>query len=452
MRGPVAFVLKGYPRLSETFIANEIRALERRGLDIRIVSLRHPTETARHPVHDEIIAPVLYLPEYLRDEPRRVLSGLRSARRLAGFTAALRAWLKDLVRDRTANRVRRFGQAAVLAAELPAGIGHLHAHFLHTPASVTRYAAIMAGLDWSVSAHAKDIWTTPAWEKIEKLAHCAWLVTCSQAAGSHLAALAPDPDRVSVVYHGLDPERFPPPPARAAQRRDGRRDGRREGTGGNDPVRLLAVARAVEKKGLDVLLKALARLPGEVNWRLTHIGGGAERGALRNLAVKLGIDARIDWRGACAQAEVLEAYRTADLFVLPSRVARSGDRDGLPNVLLEAQSQGLACLASREAAIPELIEDGKNGILVPPDDVAALAGALQALIADPLRREGLGRAGMERVRAMFGFADGVGRLAARFGLTDDDARAACARAACAPTARAPTACARTACTSLSTRR
>ena len=273
-----------------------------------------------------------------------------------------RAWLKDLVRDPSPNRARRFGQAAVLAAELPAGIGHLHAHFLHTPASVTRYAAIMTGLDWSVSAHAKDIWTTPVWEKTEKLAHCAWLVTCSRAAGSHLAALNPDSDRVSVVYHGLDPERFPPPPARVPQCRDGKRGG----VGRDGPVRLLAVARAVEKKGLDILLKALARLPGDVDWRLTHIGGGAERDALRRLAAKLAIDARIDWRGASAQAKVLEAYRAADLFVLPSRIARSGDRDGLPNVLLEAQSQGLACLASREAAIPELIEDGKNGILVPP--------------------------------------------------------------------------------------
>lgn len=421
MPGPVAFVLKGYPRLSETFIAGEIRALERRGLDIHIVSLRHPTEAARHPVHDEIAAPVLYLPEYLHQEPGRVLAGLRSARRLAGFAAARRAWLKDLVRDPSPNRARRFGQAAVLAAELPAGIGHLHAHFLHTPASVTRYAAIMTGLDWSVSAHAKDIWTTPVWEKTEKLAHCAWLVTCSRAAGSHLAALNPDSDRVSVVYHGLDPERFPPPPARVPQCRDGKRGG----VGRDGPVRLLAVARAVEKKGLDILLKALARLPGDVDWRLTHIGGGAERDALRRLAAKLAIDARIDWRGACAQAEVLEAYRAADLFVLPSRIARSGDRDGLPNVLLEAQSQGLACLASREAAIPELIEDGKNGILVPPDDVAALAGALQALIGNPLRREGLGRAGAERVRAAFGFSDGIDRLAARFGLTGDDARTAC---------------------------
>ncbi len=417
MAGPVAFVLKGYPRLSETFIANEIRALERRGLDIRIVSLRQPTETARHAVHAEIAAPILYLPEYLHDQPRRVLAGLRAAHRLPGFAAALRTWLKDLIRDPTPNRVRRFGQAAVLAAEMPAGIGHLHAHFLHTPASVARYAAIIAGLQWSVSAHAKDIWTTPSWEKSEKLAACAWLVTCSQAAGRHLSGLAPQPARVQVIYHGLDPERFPSP-ARAPQQRDG--------TDPAAPVRLLTVARAVEKKGLDVLLAALAMLPRAVGWRLTHIGGGTDRDALMALAGRLGIGARIAWRGAAAQDEVLAAYRRADLFVLPSRIARSGDRDGLPNVLLEAQSQGLACLASRVAAIPELIEDGRTGILVPPEDAAALADALLALIGNPLRREGLGRAGAERVRGEFGFAAGIDRLAAQFGLTEPGSRAACA--------------------------
>src|SRR5690242_16380960 len=114
----VAFVLKGYPRLSETFIAQEILALEQRGLDIEIVSLRHPTDRARHPVHGQINAPVLYLPEYLKDEPRRVLRAWRRARRLPGYPAARRAWLVDLLRDPTPNRIRRFGQALVLAAEL----------------------------------------------------------------------------------------------------------------------------------------------------------------------------------------------------------------------------------------------------------------------------------------------------------------------------------------------
>jgi len=405
MAGAVAFILKGYPRLSETFIAQEIRGLEAAGLDIRIVSMRNPTDKAVHPVHREIRAPVSYLPEYLYREPIRVLRGLAAARRLPGFGAALRQWLRDLVRDPTPNRVRRFGQAAVLARELPADVGRLHAHFLHTPASVARYGATMRGLPWSVSAHAKDIWTTPSWEKREKLADCLWLVTCSAAARDHLAALAPAPAKVTLVYHGLDLDRFPPQPRPQSQR---------DGSDAADPVILLTVARAVEKKGLDLVVAALARLPPALSWRWVHIGGGKLTAKLKRQAKAARIADRIEWRGAQPQEKVLAAYREADLFVLASRVARDGDRDGLPNVLMEAQSQGLACLAGGVSAVPELIEDGATGTLVAPDDVAALADAMARLIADPARRTALGAAGAARVRRQFSSAAGIERLAARF--------------------------------------
>src|SRR5207249_8637856 len=156
---------KGYPRRSDSFAAQEISALEQLGLDIAIVSLRHPTDRDTHPVHAQIRAPVLYLPEYLKDEPRRAVAAWRRVRRLPRYRAARRLWLADLMRDPSPNRIRRFGQAIVLAAELAPDIARLHAHFLHTPASVARYAAVMRGLAWSFSAHAKDIWTTPAWEK-----------------------------------------------------------------------------------------------------------------------------------------------------------------------------------------------------------------------------------------------------------------------------------------------
>src|SRR5437764_6108667 len=204
----VAFVLKGYPRLSEAFIAQEIAALERRGLDILIVSLRRPTDERRHPVHREIRAEVRYLPEYLLREPLRVLRAWFTVRKWPTYPTARAQWLRDLARDPTPNRLRRFGQALVLAAELPRDVKRLHAHFLHTPASVARYAAILRELPWSGSAHAKDIWTTPQWEKREKLAACDWLVTCTRTNREHLAALAPA-GRVELVYHGVDLARFP---------------------------------------------------------------------------------------------------------------------------------------------------------------------------------------------------------------------------------------------------
>ncbi|MBL8660976.1 MAG: glycosyltransferase [Rhodospirillales bacterium] len=408
----VAFVLKGYPRLSETFIAQEIRALERRGLDIRLFSLRRPTDHTVHPVHREIVAPVVYLPEYLYEEPLRVLRAWRTVRRLAGYAAALATWRRDLRRQPTANRARRFGQAAVLAAELPADVGHLHAHFLHTPASVTRYAATMLGLPWSVSAHAKDVWTIPDWEAREKLGDCRWLASCSRINAQHLAALAADAGRVRLIYHGIDLARFQP----AAPTPDGPRPPARNGDDPRDPVRLLSVGRAVEKKGYDILIEALRQLPGDLHWRLVHIGAGERLAALKQLAASVGLASRIDWLGALPQGDVLAALRRSDLFVLAARVARDGDRDGLPNVLLEAQSQGLACLSTRVSAIPELIEHDRTGLLVPPGEPQPLAAALARLIRDPALRARLGQAGLSRVSTTFAMAPGIEQLAALFGL------------------------------------
>lgn len=405
-QGRVAVLLKGYPRLSETFIAHEIEALERLGLAMLLVSLRHPTDKHRHPSHRAIAAPVTYLPEYLWREPVRVWRGWLVARRLAGYGAARRKFLADLRRDATPNRVRRFGQACVLAAELPVDVTRLHAHFLHTPASVARYAAIMRGLNWSCSAHARDIWITPEWEKREKLAELDWLVTCTRAGLEHLRGLASDPARVDLVYHGLDAGRFPPA-TRARPPRDG---------SGGDPVTILSVGRAVAKKGYDDLLTALSLLPGDLDWRFVHIGGGALSGDLRRRAEALGLARRVEWRGAQPQEKVAEAYRQADLFVLASKTDRQGDRDGLPNVLMEAQSQGLACVATTAGAIAELIEHGTTGILAAPGDPADLARAIAGLARDPARRRALGAAGAARVAREFAFARSIARIAAKFGL------------------------------------
>jgi glycosyltransferase involved in cell wall biosynthesis len=418
--GRVAFVLKGYPRLSETFIAQEVHALEQRGLDIMIVSLRQPTDRTVHPVHRLIRAARLYLPEYLYREPLRVWHGWRRARRQAGYRAARRAFLADLRRDPTPNRIRRFGQALVLAAELPGDIAHLHAHFLHTPASVARYAALMRGLPWSLSAHAKDIWTVPEWEMREKLAEARWAVTCTAAGREYLAGLAPIPERVALCYHGLDFERFSVPPPRLQDA---------DGSNPSHPVMLLSVGRAVAKKGYDDLLDALALLPAGAAWRLVHIGGGELRERLQHRAAALGLAERIEWRGALPQPDVLAAYRTADLFVLAAKIAPGGDRDGLPNVLVEAQSQRLACITTAHAGIPELIEDGATGVLVPPGDPAALSAALATLIRDPARRARLGAAGEARVREHFDMRAGIEALSERFGL---DPAAAAARSPAPP--------------------
>lgn len=403
----IAVVVKGYPRLSETFIAQELLALQQRGIDLAIWSLRHPTDSRRHALHDRITAPVHYLPEYLRDDPARVLRALGRLilRHPVGLVRTTAAWLRDLRRDRTANRGRRFGQALVLAAELPADVPFLYAHFLHTPASVGRYAAAIRGIGWGFSAHAKDIWTTPEWEKREKLADARFGATCTAVGAAHLRGLAVDPGRIDLVYHGLDLSRFPAPPDRSdAPPRDG-----------SDPtlaVEILSVGRLVEKKGYDRLLDALAMLPDGLHWRLVHIGSGECKQALRAQAERLGLSGRIDWRGAQDQATVIQALRQADLFVLTSVVAGDGDRDGLPNVLMEAASQRLAILSTAVSAIPEFITDGTHGLLTdgsPP----AIAAALERLAADPALRLRLGEAAHDRLRAEFGMTAGIDRLVRR---------------------------------------
>ena len=405
----VAVVLKGYPRLSETFIAQELLALERRGLPLEIWSLRRPTDRARHPMHTQIQAPVAYLPEYLRDAPLRVLAGLVAALRRPRFPALLTLFARDFRRDPTASRLRRLGQAMVLARELPADVAHLHVHFLHTPASVARYAALLTGRGWSFSAHAKDIWTTPDWDLREKLTDAVWGVTCTRDGLARLDHLAPG--RTLLAYHGLDLGRFPAPPAARAPR---------DGSDPAAPLRLLCVGRLVAKKGHDDLIDAVAALPASLHWRLDLIGNGETRRALEAQVEARGLSGRVSFRGSLAQPDVIAAMRAADLFVLPTKPAPGGDRDGLPNVLMEAASQALPILATGFAGTPEFLTDGVHGVLVPPGEPAALAAALERLAAQPARRRRLGEAARARLVQDFSEEAAIdliaGRLRASAGL------------------------------------
>ncbi|CAH1669191.1 MULTISPECIES: glycosyltransferase family 4 protein [unclassified Chelatococcus] len=406
--GVIAVVVKGYPRLSETFIAQEILALEARGLPLAIWSLRHPTEKAVHPMHKKIKARPNYLPEYLYQEPLRVAAGFLWGLRQRTIWRMLGTFWRDLKRDMTANRGRRLGQAFVLARELPAHTGHLHVHYLHTPASVVRYAALLRGLTFSFSAHAKDIWTTPDWDIREKITDSAWGVTCTRDGHIRLSGLSPSdasrPGRVELVYHGLDLSRFPTPPQRPP----------RDGSDPADPVRIVTVGRAVAKKGFDDLLAALAALPDGLHWQFVHIGGGELLGDLKQQAAREGIAGRVAFLGAKAQPDVITMMREADLFVLPAKEAKSGDRDGLPNVLMEAASQELAIVASDFAGIPEFLRDGREGVLVPPGRWDLLANAINLLARDPKRRALLGQAAASRLARDFSMEAGIELLAAKF--------------------------------------
>ena len=270
---------------------------------------------------------------------------------------------------------------------------------------IAAYASLITGIPWTCSAHAKDIWTSPSWELEGKLASTRWAVTCTCAGFEHLHRLGGRRSHVHLSYHGLDLTRFPhletPRPAR-------------DGSDADDPVRILSVGRAVKKKGIDILLRALASLPQDIHWRFTHIGGGDELASLKKLADELGVADRIVWTGAMDQKQVLENYREADLFALACRITSDGDRDGLPNVLVEAASQALTCISTNISGIPEFFVSGENGLLTEPENPAAFAEALRTAITDPQLRQRLGSAAENRVRTAFDHRTSIVELKALF--------------------------------------
>lgn len=406
----VAIVLKRYPHLSETFIAQEILALEKKGLALLIVSLKRPSGAVTHPINAEINSPVLSLPAAAEGELLFGLRALLQALPRGGFWRGLGYLLHDLMRSGKPVHVLRFYEALIFARAVPGDVKRLHVHFISGPGSFARYASALTGLPWSCSAHARDIWTTPEWDLRNKLGDLDWLTTCTMPGYNHLRSLAPGESKFDLIYHGLDLARFP-----AAERPKAVRDG----TDPSAPVRLISVGRAVEKKGYDLLLDALAALPDDLHWRFDHIGDGVLLPELGRQAERLGISDQITWHGAQPQTAVLDAYRSADLFVLPCRVAKNNDRDGLPNVLMEAQSQGVACLSTAISAIPDLIIDGETGVLVGPEDAAELCRALDALIRDPEKRDRFGRAGDRRVRETFSHEPGIDMILEKLAALDD---------------------------------
>lgn len=394
----LAVVVKGFPRLSETFVARELQALEARGLAFSLHALRHPGSDAKL-VENHVGAVPHYLPEYLHEAPLRVMAAVMRARRMKGFGAAWRAFRADLGLEFERGRVRRFGQACVLACEMPASVRHIYAHFAHSPASVARYAGLMRGIGFSISAHAKDIWTAPEWDLRQKMREAGFVTVCNQAGYGRLAALGGG--GLNLIKHGLAKDAVAA--AAPAQARDG--------SAASDPVRIVSVARAVEKKGLRVLVDALAQLPRAMAFRFDHFGGGPLAGELKEKARGLGLADRVTWHGPQPHAAVIAALDRSDLFVLPARMGSDGDRDGIPNALLEAQARGLAVVSTRVGGIEEAVTDGRTGRLVTPGDAGALAAALRVLIQSPSERLALGGAALTHARQAYDAQAGYDALA-----------------------------------------
>jgi glycosyltransferase involved in cell wall biosynthesis len=374
--GPsLAIVVKGYPRLSETFIARELEGLEGRGLRFSLHALRNPGEDAaltryRLQTHCQ------YLPEYLHDAPISVLRAVMSSVRLPGFHRAWTLFRRDLAKDPSRARFRRFGQACVLANSIKSHARHIYCHFSHSPASVTRYAAALLSIGYSISAHAKDAWTDPAWDLSAKLEDARMVVTCNTAARQRLESLVPS-RAVQLIHHGIDRSLVV---ARAC-------GSGRDGGDSDNPVRVLAVARAVEKKGLRHLLDALSLLPPGLHYRLDHFGGGPLLPSLKVTAQASGIADKITFHGATAHEQIIAAMDRSDILVFPADVAADGDRDGIPNVILEANARGLCVIACKAGGVGEVVEDGVTGALIERADAAALSAQIERAIRQPALRQ-----------------------------------------------------------------
>jgi glycosyltransferase involved in cell wall biosynthesis len=412
-RGTVAYVMNGFPRLSETFIAHEIHQLERAGLRLRLFSVKREGEDKVHPVVAAIRAPLAYLPEatslsgtslgrwLLENVPRfaRTHAAL-AVRHPLRWTGTLASALAMSWRYRPRGEglrlrkvfIKEFLQAGHIAqAALDAGdVGHLHGHFCHGVATITWFASRMSGIPFSFTAHAKDIYQpelNPGRLLERKLGAARFVATCTCANAGVLRARHARPHEVHAIYHGLDTDWFSP----GAKRDDGAA-----------PL-VLAVGRFVEKKGFDRLVEACARLKWQgVRFRCVIVGErGSASQAIREQVDALGVADVVELRGPMAQDELREVYRGAHVFALPCQVMEDGDRDGFPNVLAEAMAMGVPVVSTDISGIPEMIDDGVHGLLVPPRDADALAEALRRVLTDPVLHARLADQGRRRICERF---------------------------------------------------
>jgi glycosyltransferase involved in cell wall biosynthesis len=407
--GRVAYLLKRFPRLSETFILHEILELERQGLDLHLFSILNPNDEIVHADVSRVRAPVAYLPAGWRGTWAMLRAHLalvrRGPRRYVGAVAyALQPRRSTPFNQRLAG-VQYFWHAGWLARAFEQdGITHLHAHFAHVPASVAHVVHLLTGLPYSVTAHAKDIYTSPPDRLAIRLRAARFVVTCTGYNAQYLAGLmgTAAAQRLHRIYHGVDLHRFGPNSCTAPDPR----------TPGDTPT-ILAVGRLVEKKGYPYLIDACRLLIDRgYDVRLRIVGAGEMKDALRRHIAEVGLDERVELLGARSQDEVIELYRTATVFTLPCVVLDNGDRDGIPNVLVEAMRVGLPVISTAVSGIPELVVDEETGLLVPPRDAQALASALGRLLDDAELRARLAAGAAHRVAHEFDLAANAAMLKA----------------------------------------
>jgi glycosyltransferase involved in cell wall biosynthesis len=406
----VAYVVSHFPKVSETFIVDEVRALERAGAHVEIFALRRGqeplvqsdskrlAERAHYP--GRALACALDVARQAIRRPLRLLSTLAVVLgehlRSPGYLAhGLGAWLF----------------AVCFTAEIErSGARHVHAHWATHTATSAWVVSRLSGLSFSFTAHADDIFV-PRPMLRRKLADAAFVVTISEFARRFLAERAPagEAARIEVVHCGLDLRAFEPTPLPEGDR-----------------LEIACVARLEPKKGIADLVDAVALLRDRgVDARCRILGDGRERATLEARIERRGLGDRVELLGVCPREQVGRVVAASHVCALPAIVDAEGRADGIPVALIEAQALGRPCVATNVSGIPELIEDGRSGLLVAPGDPDAIAGALARIDADRALAARLGAAGRERVEADFDIDRSAARLTALM-------REASARSAHAP--------------------
>lgn len=391
----IGYVLKVYPRFSETFIVNEILAHEAAGTELEIFALRPPTEGRFHEQLARVRAPVTYLPHQ---------GGLRATDLWAQVRAAAARdtafWASFALAQH--EDVHAVAQALALADLVRRrGITHLHAHFASVATTVTRLASGLTGVPYSFTAHAKDLYHDAVCpnDLRRKLEAAASVVTVSDYNRTYLRErFGAAAQRVRRVYNGLELSRFG---YQAPSER---------------PQRIVAVGRLIEKKGFDVLIAACGLLRDQGRrFECLIVGAGEGRAALEAQLARLELHQEVRLLGPRPQGEVGALVQSAAAFAAPCVVGADGNRDGMPTVLLEAMALGTPCVATDVTGIPELIEHGVSGLLVAQRDPVALAAALARLLDDAALRLRLAGAARQRIEADFDARQTSAALRASFG-------------------------------------
>ncbi|MEQ1907334.1 MAG: glycosyltransferase family 4 protein [Vicinamibacterales bacterium] len=403
---PIAYVLGTFPQASQTFIAREVRGLLRRGVPLMVFALGRRGQSELEPPDREWYDQVRFVPRALA--PSVLTASLHFFRRdPLQYVRAL--WSLLILKHRPRLLVLRapvlFLRAAWIgrAIEQSGGCRHVHAHFALAQTEVAMAVSSLLGTSFSFTAHARDIYRSPSALE-QKIRAASVVVSCTGYNVEHLRQLCPPvpPDRIQLIHHGVEVGTLP---TRA-----------RQTSGAVAAPLILAAGRVVEKKGFDTLVAAcrLLRTRG-ISYSCEIYGSGPGLATVRRHVEEAGLGDSVMLPGWASTERLLEAMSRATVFAMPSRVSKGGDRDGIPNVILEAMSMGVPVVATRVSGIPEAVEHEVTGLLVSPDSPEQLANALERVITNPEEAGRLTSAACARAHSEFALDVSSARLASLFG-------------------------------------